>query len=262
LLRLPAVADNAAMEPEPSKAKPPKRKRRWFQFSLRTMMVVVTLLCVWMGITAHRANRQRRAVERLTSHGDGISYDYQTDEHGSFMLPVNAPPPSPPGPTWLRRLIGVDYFVTVVGADMYVKGAGDDSIGDLSDLPQLRFLGVHGPGVTGSDLARLSKLPQLRDLGLYDNSIMDSDWEFVGQLTHLKGLVLGGSNVTDTSLERIAGLDDLEELRMVGCPITDIGIQHIKRLRHLKFLDIRGTGVTDAGAADLKRAFPTILLEK
>jgi hypothetical protein len=36
LLPLPAPADNAAMEADPPKADPPKRKRRWFQFSLRT----------------------------------------------------------------------------------------------------------------------------------------------------------------------------------------------------------------------------------
>jgi hypothetical protein len=39
LLRLPAVGDNAAMEAEPPEAEPPKRKRRWFQFSLRTLMI-------------------------------------------------------------------------------------------------------------------------------------------------------------------------------------------------------------------------------
>ena len=32
LLQLPAVKDNAAMETEP------KRQRRWFQFSLRTLV--------------------------------------------------------------------------------------------------------------------------------------------------------------------------------------------------------------------------------
>jgi hypothetical protein len=29
---------------EPSKANPPKRKRRWFQFSLRMLLIGVTLL--------------------------------------------------------------------------------------------------------------------------------------------------------------------------------------------------------------------------
>jgi hypothetical protein len=34
------------MQIEPSKADPPKRKRRWFQFSLRTLLVVVTIIAV------------------------------------------------------------------------------------------------------------------------------------------------------------------------------------------------------------------------
>jgi hypothetical protein len=37
------------MQTEPPKADAPKRKRRWFQFSLRTMMIVVTLLAIYFG---------------------------------------------------------------------------------------------------------------------------------------------------------------------------------------------------------------------
>jgi hypothetical protein len=39
LLLPPVVRDNAAME-----AEPPKRNRRWFQFSLRTLTVLTLLL--------------------------------------------------------------------------------------------------------------------------------------------------------------------------------------------------------------------------
>jgi len=49
LLRRSAVGDNVAMESDPPKADPPKSKRRWFQFSLRTLMIVVTLFCVVVG---------------------------------------------------------------------------------------------------------------------------------------------------------------------------------------------------------------------
>jgi hypothetical protein len=40
---MPAAGDNAAMPTESSEAEPPKRKRRWFQFSLRTLLIGVTL---------------------------------------------------------------------------------------------------------------------------------------------------------------------------------------------------------------------------
>jgi hypothetical protein len=46
LLRLPVPGNNVAKQTEPSKADPPKRKRRWFQFSLRTLMIVVTSVSV------------------------------------------------------------------------------------------------------------------------------------------------------------------------------------------------------------------------
>ena len=43
------------MQAEPPKADPPKRKRRWFQFSLRTLMIVVTLLAVPLGYVGWQA---------------------------------------------------------------------------------------------------------------------------------------------------------------------------------------------------------------
>ena len=59
-----AAADNAAMQSEPFKAEPPKHKRRWFQFSLRTLMIGVGVLLLlaaagwcakeaWIGLDHH-----------------------------------------------------------------------------------------------------------------------------------------------------------------------------------------------------------------
>jgi hypothetical protein len=50
LPRLLAAADNAAMQIEPSKADPPKRKRRWFQFSLRILLIVITIMAVQIAV--------------------------------------------------------------------------------------------------------------------------------------------------------------------------------------------------------------------
>ena len=65
LLRLPAVGDNAAMEAEPPKADPPKRKRRWFQFSLRTLMIVVTMFCVISGYVAWHKKIVRLMIRQV-----------------------------------------------------------------------------------------------------------------------------------------------------------------------------------------------------
>jgi hypothetical protein len=61
-MRRPIAADNAAMEVESIKAEPPKRKCRWFQFSLRTLLIGVTLLCVACANLTHELKivQQRR----------------------------------------------------------------------------------------------------------------------------------------------------------------------------------------------------------
>jgi hypothetical protein len=58
--------DNAAMEAEPIKAEPSKRKRRWFQFSLRTMLIMVALLAVPLGYFGWQAKIVRERKDLLS----------------------------------------------------------------------------------------------------------------------------------------------------------------------------------------------------
>ena len=37
-----------------------KPRRHWFRFSLRTMMVAIALICVWLGVISYRANKQKQ----------------------------------------------------------------------------------------------------------------------------------------------------------------------------------------------------------
>jgi hypothetical protein len=97
LLRLPAVGDNAAMPSEPPQAEPPKGKRRWFQFSLRSLMMGVT---IWSAIAAMvpvvvrdvRAARMRTFMMAFDVRGGpGSSVDLRkarllTDEESRQLL--------------------------------------------------------------------------------------------------------------------------------------------------------------------------------
>ena len=78
--------------------KQPKPKRRWLRFSLRTFLIVVTILCVWFGF-AYRVERQREAVRWVKENGGTAYYAHEyTDGFRviprQFQDPTNRGDPS------------------------------------------------------------------------------------------------------------------------------------------------------------------------
>jgi hypothetical protein len=60
------------MQTEPFKANPPKRKRRWFQFSLRTLLlVVVTIAAVQCAVCLPMLREWQERVEWRDAGGTG-----------------------------------------------------------------------------------------------------------------------------------------------------------------------------------------------
>ncbi len=65
------------MQMESQNADPPKRKRRWFQFSLRTLLIAVTMFCVVVG---GYVGRQVKIVRERKTMAQWI------EAHGGFCL--------------------------------------------------------------------------------------------------------------------------------------------------------------------------------
>jgi hypothetical protein len=80
-----------------------KPKRRFLQFSLRTLLVVMLIVCVTLGWKVNKAKRQREAVAWVQESGGSVSYGYEFDDARKRV-----PNPQPPGPKWLRELLGID----------------------------------------------------------------------------------------------------------------------------------------------------------
>ena len=94
-----------------------KRMLCWYQYSLRTQLICVTLFavfCSWFTVKKQQADRQKKAVETLENHGYFIEYDY---EHYSTVECYDKPTPAP---DWVVELVGKDFLY-----DVYSVGEPD-----------------------------------------------------------------------------------------------------------------------------------------
>ena len=144
------------------KAKP---KRRFFRYSLRTLMLVVTVFCVWLGIISMRARDQRLAVEAIEELGGKVIYEHQFGGQPvvtkSGYIWEGAGPS--PGPAWLRRIVGDEYFFTVT--TVYLKGSKftDASLEAIKRLRSFERLTLHETAITDEALVELrQEMPNLQ----------------------------------------------------------------------------------------------------
>lgn len=166
------------------------------RFSLRTLLLAITILCIWLGLTITATRRQREAVTAIRKSGGSVGYDFQ------FVVVPGKPDWSfvadhavPPQPAWLRTLLGDDFFCDVFTVAFF-------------NLPN---------SIPESDLAQLTKLPKLRlvyltnvkivsDGSSIQRPIQDRDIEVLGRLGMPKYLDLTGSKFTPEGLRKLRQL--------------------------------------------------------
>ena len=124
---------------------PPVRKRRWFRFSLRTFLLVVTVLCIWLGIKVNEARRQKEAVDAILKAGGMVHYDYQTlpnipsENHWNIGYNANA---LPTGPPFLRKLFGDDCFRKVILVRFSQTDIPESILRQLANLPDITYVAL------------------------------------------------------------------------------------------------------------------------
>ncbi len=219
----------------------PNTKRRWFQFSLRALLVLVLLVSVgmsWFAVRMEKARRQKEAVEAIRKAGGGVVYDYEPSE--------------PLAPKWARALLGDDFFFDVFAVESWSGDFGDDEAIYLKRLTNLEVLFLKGAQITDAGLANIKELANLESVHLSDTQVTGSGIKHLQGITKLKSVDLGNTQVTDAGLERLAGLTNLIYLNLSSTQVTDAGLQHLRDMTSLEQLNLSDTEVTDAGLESVK----------
>jgi hypothetical protein len=234
----------------PSRALP---RRFWPRLSIRGLMILVLVLGGGIGWVAQRAKIQRDAVRGISAAG-GVRYNWQ------YVSEKYDPKASPPGPKWLRDIVGPDLLDTVVLANLQGPNADDRVMSHVGALPGVERFNLQGktsPSLTAAGMARIGQLPRLQQFWVQGMTDPSGFLPYLFDKPRLRSIWLQAAAVTDGDLARLARLTRLEELLLNGRNVTDAGFAHLANLKSLRWLDLPGCHVGDlsalSGLKDLER---------
>lgn len=196
----------------------PKSRHRWFRFSLRTLLLLVTVcsgLFGWLGMHVRHTREQWNAVRRIERLRCVVCYESKS-------------------PKWLLDLIGIDLFADVTSVYTFGENFFDVDFAQIRGFTHVKLLTLGDARITDDGLANLERLTELRYLSL------------------------DGTQISDAGLAHLEQLTKLRHLNLSNTQITDAGLVHLRGLTRLKDLDLRDTQVTDTGCDELQTALPNL----
>ncbi len=167
-------------------------KRRWYQYSLRTLVIAVTLFafaCSWFAVKMQQAKRQKDAVDKIRALGGYV--DYCDLAHKHYM--------------WAgRRLLGIDFVSGVRQIEFESYQVTDDDLECLKDLTGIVQISLCTASITDVGLRHITVLKQLRSLDLSYTHISDDGLKYLKELPQLETLILSETAVTDKGIKDLS----------------------------------------------------------
>jgi hypothetical protein len=197
--------------------------RRWFQFSIRSVLAVMTVVAIGFGLWVSKLHRRQQALGALRAEFGATSrmrITFQDSPRASWLS----------GQKWLTRLVGEEFF----------------------DEPVDFLLTGNDPSFCDSALRPLEELESLKRLTLEFTVVGKEGMPYLRGLRNLERLDLAYSKSGDEALANMSELSRLGELDLLNTPITDAGLRHLSKLVDLKHLNLEHTNVTDEGIGWLK----------
>lgn len=239
--------------PDKEKDRKRFRFRRLTSFSLRTALIGMTVLAVWLGLHMNSVRKQQAAIEAFQRYGGRMHYDYELALADHFRFKMNAESSMP---NWLLKAFGRDHFHSVASIQM-VRGAQHDAdyeqvFRQLGSFPKLERLWLADTQLTDRELRYVGQVAELRILDIQSGyEITDQGVTHLLNLNQLEHLCLRNSQMTDISLRPLTRFSELKKLWIGGNDITDNGLIHLKQLTKLEVLGLTNSNVTEDGLRHL-----------
>jgi hypothetical protein len=245
------------------------------RFSIRAMLMVVTVGCVTLGWRASRYFENKRVVDSLRHDNFDVSKTFESPQELelSFLSNVDVPQiaisRSMTGPRYLAtiwkdlsRLTPLRSF-SLYGIDLPEQAWASEAfrLGSVTEAdfvecrfseaafqiamegaPQLKKLAVRSCKMEATDLLYLSTLKELESLELFQLTIPAGTMSKISldRLHTLKLVTVSASaafTLSDDDLKAIAQMEDLKELHVIGSPsLSFLALEQFKKCRKLRTL--------------------------
>jgi Leucine-rich repeat (LRR) protein len=236
---------------------PSKLRRHWFRFSLRTLLIVVTVFSVplgWVGWRLGKARRRRTTTVWVENLGGYAFLDQKISESwwtrstdkwfGRRVRTVMLYGPSVTDLSPLADLESLEWLFL-----NYIEAS---DLSPLAGLKNLKSIVIDDPQV--SDLSALAELENLKQLLLYCTQVSD-----LSPLADLEGLeTLGLSYTRVSDLSPLAELKNLHELELCDTQVSDLS--PLAELKNLRKLHLHGAPVSNEQVQELKQALPNCVI--
>ncbi|MGE3409582.1 MAG: hypothetical protein AB7I37_22380 [Pirellulales bacterium] len=232
------------------------RRRFVPRFSLRNLLLLITMLSIAMGIYVDNARKQGEAVRhfyrltepRQTNEGleDLTTMGYRYRGEDQYYKPI-----VPPWMNWLKNAMGEECFGEATGVQLTGTKAADADLRFLRALPKIERLSLNQTEVTDEGMYYVAFCQELRFLNLNETAITDEGLRPLAFLPHLKSLYLDKTAVTDAGLIELHSLLELQELWLKDTHVTEQGVRQLQAA--LPNCQIRST-VPSAMREELERS--------
>ena len=221
---------------EPSSdARNTRPRRRWYQFSIWSMLVLLTLVCVaaayWRRmVTAYEG--QATAAEEITKLRGWVTSE-------------------PAVPEWMRWLPLADRCKKVVAVNLQERDFDEGSLQPLARLPDVRRLYLARSSISNKDLEYVGKLRNLRRLSLWRTDISNEGLKQLEGLAELRLLDIHGNRFLDE--ESLKCLRHWPKLSLLihDFPVTERGLQLLAAHPNTPVTQLWASRVSDRGLDDL-----------
>lgn len=203
----------------PAEKKRPRR--RWFQFSLRTLLLMMLVFGCGLGWFTAKRRQAQQAWKRI-EEAEKLDINLIAVDDNRAMGGIHHEG------TWLEEWLGISLPEPLISAKVNTSSNPTPELQELAKFPELTDIWLEVDDITDEQLAPLAGMKRLTTLQIAWSPLRGSGLAYLAGNDSLEELNLFYcDNLTDEAIYSIPKLPSLTHLRINNCPLTGVSLGHL-----------------------------------